>query len=623
MGGEDDPPLTRKETEGSTSGTMTDNNQQLQDQDMDMVTFMSQGMEEQRKAQHAMEITEKKEMCRQKAVNDVPAKKRDTKLPDRNDWLGGIKAEKVERENGVELFMEDTNEAVKADPIGGENHSVEPNAKVVRKDEMRLNAVGKTSVKVGRKSDRRELKDRQVGRTVSVRLGVEGGDGRVGKDQPFAVHQASPDLETKAMKEENKNVKEDSTVKRQIVEKRKIGRNDGDRLRDKGGDGRVDNVELSNVCQATSALEIKAKKGKDEGNRKKDLEVVEGDCSGRKAENEVKKKKKGSEEQEEVIQRKRKNFRKRIISSSEEEESNLTKNLGGELKDFKIPKLELCQKKVGNEGRKPVDEEGNAETMARLQVKEGTENDDVTVDVDNEESLDLSLLDEPTKTENLKEVLCMAEVGGGYNVRFTAGYDHQAILDTGCSRSCASEEWTEAYIRLLGAEDRKEVVRKPSNNRFRFGDRKLFASEGLVTAPIYIGSRRKTLTWDVLKTDVPLLIGLPIMKQLGMVLEFSKDGSDVARVNGNAEAIEVINRDGHQWISLTREAESVEHRSLRVSLEESSQIKKLHVNLAHPPRSGQSTAHAVEGREEGQGGSVQEDHSDQRDQASRYLGLAS
>ena len=72
MGGEDDPPLTRKETEGSTSGTMTDNNQQLQDQDMDMVTFMSQGMEEQRKAQHAMEMTEKKEMCWQKAGNDVP-----------------------------------------------------------------------------------------------------------------------------------------------------------------------------------------------------------------------------------------------------------------------------------------------------------------------------------------------------------------------------------------------------------------------------------------------------------------------------------------------------------------------------------------------------------------------
>ena len=43
----DDPPLNRKETEGLTGGGLTANNQQLQGQDM--VTFLSQQMEEQRK----------------------------------------------------------------------------------------------------------------------------------------------------------------------------------------------------------------------------------------------------------------------------------------------------------------------------------------------------------------------------------------------------------------------------------------------------------------------------------------------------------------------------------------------------------------------------------------------
>ena len=151
MGEEGDPPLNRKETGGSTSGGMTANNQQLQGQDM--VTFMSQQMEEQRKmfreeqaraeerwtkmmgqqqAQHAKELKEMKEMagtstrqqvvvsterhntpvlnvddlfdvyktavqCWEKAVKDnVPAKKRAAmllnNLPDGNDRLGGIKA---------------------------------------------------------------------------------------------------------------------------------------------------------------------------------------------------------------------------------------------------------------------------------------------------------------------------------------------------------------------------------------------------------------------------------------------------------------------------------------------------------------------------------------------------
>ena len=82
MGEEEDPPLNRKETGGSTSGGMMADNQQMQGQDM--VTFMSQQMEEQRKmfrkeqaraeerwtqmmsqqqVQHARELREMKEIA--------------------------------------------------------------------------------------------------------------------------------------------------------------------------------------------------------------------------------------------------------------------------------------------------------------------------------------------------------------------------------------------------------------------------------------------------------------------------------------------------------------------------------------------------------------------------------
>ena len=46
----------------------------------------------------------------------------------------------------------------------------------------------------------------------------------------------------------------------------------------------------------------------------------------------------------------------------------------------------------------------------------------------------------------------------------------EAILDTGCSKSVASEEWTKSDISSLSLEDRKTVVNKVSQNSFRCGE---------------------------------------------------------------------------------------------------------------------------------------------------------
>ena len=425
MGGEDDPPLTRKETEGRTSGVMMDNNQQLQD--LDMVTFLLQQMEEERKIFQEEQAWADERWTKRKGQQQA-------------QHAGEMK----------ELAGNHTKQQV---VVRSERHNtpgwsvevdyVEHNAMVAR---MRPKIVGKKSAKVGRKSSK-DQKDWQAHKERCLGAG-SCSDHSSGEDSAGLC----PEKE-----EQMKEKKKESLVRKMpggksgVYGGRQVGRSDNDMLGDEGEGSKVDNFQLSDVRK-----EMRAKKSnenmEEDSNRKR-----------QKMENEVKKKKKDLDEQEKEIP----------ITSLEEEETNQTNNLGGKLRDSKTS--ELGQKKVDIEGIKSLDGEGKAEIKGELEGKEGMEDLDVTVDRD--EVFDLSSLDEQKRTENLNEVLCLAEVGGGYDVRFTAGYDHQAILDTGCSRSCASEEWTEAYIRLLRAEDRKDVVRKPSNNRFRFGDRKLGRSQ--------------------------------------------------------------------------------------------------------------------------------------------------
>ena len=99
---------------------------------------------------------------------------------------------------------------------------------------------------------------------------------------------------------------------------------------------------------------------------------------------------------------------------------------------------------------------------------------------------------------------------------------------------------------MLDKEDQKEVVKKESAHKFRFGDNQTYQAAYMVMAPVYIGMRTKTLTWEVLPgNDLPPLIGLPVMRKLSLILEFGRNGNDVAKVNMEAEIINIPSRDGH------------------------------------------------------------------------------
>ena len=163
----------------------------------------------------------------------------------------------------------------------------------------------------------------------------------------------------------------------------------------------------------------------------------------------------------------------------------------------------------------------------------------------------------------------------------------EAILDTGCSKSCASEDWTKGYIENLSGEDKKRVVKKVSNNSFRFGDNQVYRSQGYIEAPVWIGGKRRTLGWDILpQTTIPLLISLKVMKKLQMGIQLYEGNVDIATVEGVSFKVE--HRQDHLWLDISPRHEEDQENDcgsvLLVIKNERADLLKMHEQWSHPPR---------------------------------------
>ena len=190
--------------------------------------------------------------------------------------------------------------------------------------------------------------------------------------------------------------------------------------------------------------------------------------------------------------------------------------------------------------------------------------------------------------ESDHEVL-YAEDLGFKEVFLTDNSGNEAVMDTGCSKSCAGVEWTEKYLRELSPEDRADVKITASRAQFKFGDNKVYSSEGFVIAPIYLGGKRKLLSWDKVDTKIPLLISLKVMMRLGLVMKFQEKGPNVAEFDGTK--VELAMRDGHIWVNVSPPAAELlpedENRVLLAIADkqlDKDQLTKIHVQMAHPPK---------------------------------------
>ena len=98
-----------------------------------------------------------------------------------------------------------------------------------------------------------------------------------------------------------------------------------------------------------------------------------------------------------------------------------------------------------------------------------------------------------------------------------------AIVDSGCSKTVAGEQWLALYKETLDDDDRNKIDMVPSQQVFKFGEGNSLASEGTVKLPALIGSQHVTIETEIIDANIPMLLSKDAMKRAGTILNFITD----------------------------------------------------------------------------------------------------
>ena len=241
--------------------------------------------------------------------------------------------------------------------------------------------------------------------------------------------------------------------------------------------------------------------------------------------------------------------------------------------------------------------------------------DEISRDINDDDNVVMDELDEAQATrmfgtssiyvtsKAIKEYN-IGKIGAGttiHNINYAKIRKDEALADSGCERGCTGPEAYQGYIEGLSPEDRKDVREFPGTARFKFGGDGIFTSMKEVIVPFYIAGTRKFMRMDVVQADVPILLGLPAMKQLRLGFQYDVKGQqDYGYFEG--QKFKVYYKSGHHYIRIGKEGslqsivknddadedDANKHFSTfitKVNVFDDdkvvSQLKQLHTNYAH------------------------------------------
>ena len=171
---------------------------------------------------------------------------------------------------------------------------------------------------------------------------------------------------------------------------------------------------------------------------------------------------------------------------------------------------------------------------------------------------------------------------------FTREARNCAALDTCCSSSVAGRPWFDLYSKELSLEDQSRIKGpEVSNKMFKFGNNGMLNSLGKYTVPVVIAGKRCMIEFDIIDSDIPLLMSKSAMKKMKMKINLENDTVDIW---GTTLELETTN-SGHYLLPLLGETEEVNISwVLAVDFETISekekyhQMKKLHKQFGHTPK---------------------------------------
>ena len=237
---------------------------------------------------------------------------------------------------------------------------------------------------------------------------------------------------------------------------------------------------------------------------------------------------------------------------------------------------------------------------------DGNANDDLReafadLTSDSEEGkLDLDVGEEPInawKSYMAKSGEGMVDLNRPQNVHFTAEQSDHALLDTGCQKACAGQTWYDNYRSNLSEEELAMILEQPGSSAYKFGGHGVYKSKRLVIAPVYVGGMRRIIKFDIVDTEIPLLISLKMMKRMNMSILCRDKDIDMARIKDTT--FRLHHSEGHLYISLSkkgskasiiRQEEPGNNNLILLATgdiftkgKEVEEIRKIHVGAGHAP----------------------------------------
>ena len=162
---------------------------------------------------------------------------------------------------------------------------------------------------------------------------------------------------------------------------------------------------------------------------------------------------------------------------------------------------------------------------------------------------------------------------------------NSAVLDSACSSNVCGNQWIDDLIDKLKMKQR--VSRGSSVKVFNFGGGERLNSLGTVTFSFILAGKEISITTDVVSSNIPLLLSIKTMKDLGMIWDFQKG---TVQVFGKEITLDVSSC-GHHSIPIKPSEVSVEECSMIAKHVDTtdedfmnSKLKFLHMTFAHPPK---------------------------------------
>ena len=123
------------------------------------------------------------------------------------------------------------------------------------------------------------------------------------------------------------------------------------------------------------------------------------------------------------------------------------------------------------------------------------------------------------------------------------------ILDTGCPH-VAGKIWVDCFFEGLSNEELKLVKKSSSTTKFKCGGGRVLQSLYRIQAPILVAGCHVTISFDVVESDIPLLLGKKTMKNCYLVINASDDTAEFT-INGERKHVELsTSKSGHWCIEI-------------------------------------------------------------------------